>query len=561
MSRFRLIRNLLAVGLFTVAGLSGLGHDNVTLAQDEPQGIDRPLVTFAVAGYSRISGAVETIFGSADRPELANLLNGFVTNIGDLKGWDRERPIGAMVLLNPGIAPEPVVVGFAPVADWETVLASYESGLIRIQTSTEHADRYELILPEGQQLLLRVVGDYAYFSTKPDSLDRNFVSPSRWLKASAETYDAWSTVHFSHVPEGLRTVVIDYLRASSLEKMKKQPGESDVEFEMRKFGADAVLDWFELTATDGENLTAGLKIDPETRSFMSEVVLTARPETGLATALNTMGSQRDRFDSLSSKGTPFQLSTSWVMGDHVTKMIQSALDVGHIKGRDAANKNPVEWSVIDSVHTLLTSTVADRHVNSVVRIVGHPPAQFILVGAMHFSKATDLDTCMQRAYAAIVAGSEVASVEVNVDTHQGIEIHRLIPKKYDTVTTLLYGTGAVLYVAQVGGDLWYSFGGSKAIDELKLSIDRVTAAGQSAPNAEGRILELSIDLANWLSVIPQADPKLAQTTRQAFTNGGDGLAIRVQRIDNGVQSRLTLGKGYVRLIGLLIAGAIDERRN
>ncbi|MEX1231494.1 MAG: hypothetical protein WEB58_14700 [Planctomycetaceae bacterium] len=556
------IRGWMKLSLLSITVFSGSLHAATAVAQDEPQGVDRPLVTFAVASYERISGGIETIFAAADRPELANLVDGFIANVGDLKGWDRERPFGAMVLLNPGIAPEPVVVGFAPVSNWETVLASYTSGIFRIQPSPDHADRYELIMPEGNKLLLRVVGDYAYFSKKPETLNREFVSPSRWLAKSAERYDAWSTVHFHHVPEGLRTVVIDYIRASSQQQLTQRDGESDARFEGRKIGTEAAIDWFELTATDGETLTAGWQIDPETRAFSAEAVLTAKDGTGLAASLNSMGSQPDRFAPLSPAGTPFQLSTSWVMGDSIASMLQHAFDVGYENGREKGREKPLEWSVIESVHSLMKATVADRHINQVVRIVGHPPAQFNLIGAMHFSGNGDLDAAMQSVYAAIVAGNDVATIEVKADTHQGIEIHKLKPIRYQEAAVLLYGKEAALYVAKVGDDLWYSFGGSKALEELKSSIDRVTAAaGGMSPEAEGRILELSFDLASWLTFIPQANPNVSQTARQAFAAGGDGLGVRLQQITNGTQFRLTLGKGYLRLVGLLIAGAIDERRN
>lgn len=531
-------------------------------AQDVPLGIDRPLVTFAVASYEHINGGIETIFSVADRPELANLVDGFIANVGDLKGWDRERPFGAMLLLNPGIAPEPVLVGFVPVKDIETMRESYESGLFRVQDSAEHEGLYELVMPEGNTLLFRIVGDYAYFSKQPESLNRKFVSPHLWLKPWSDKYDAWTTVHFSHVPEGLRTIVIDYLRASAQEKLKRRDGESDVEYEARQAASNAVMDGFEQIATDGETLTAGYRIEREATALSAEVVLQAKANTELAASLNGMAAQSDRFAALAPEGHPLQLSTSWVMCDSVASMLQRALEIGHVEGREKSADKPLERAVVDSIHSLIKSTVDGRHINGVMRVSGHPPAQFNLVGAMHFADGGDLDTAMQAVYSAVVAGSDDATVTVGVDSHQGYDIHRLTPKKYQEAAVLLYGREAALYVAKVDDDLFYAFGGSKALDELKALIDSVTAsAGQEATAAEGRIFEFSFNLSNWLMFIPQENPEASQAARQAFASGGDGLGVRVQQIENGTQVRISLGKGYLRLVGLLIAGAIDERRN
>ncbi|MFN0197597.1 MAG: hypothetical protein ACKVT0_12710 [Planctomycetaceae bacterium] len=545
--------------LFAVAMWFGVSL--AAFADDVPQGVDRPLVTWGVASLERVQNAVQQVLVAAERPELSSVMNDVLARVGDLKGWDRTRPFGAMVMLNPGIAPEPVVVGFAPIDNWETVLANASTGIIQVRTSKEHADRYDIILPKGGQLLLRVVGKYAFFSKKPESLNREFGDPGHWLNESSSKYDFWSTLHFDHVPEGLRTVVIDYLRAGAQEKDEKNPGESEADYQLRRSATESTLDGFELLTTHGKTLTGGWRITADQPRIIGEIVLTPLSDSPLASSITSLGSHADRFAVLDAEGTPLHISTSLVLGERIAEMLEDIIDISYEKALKEIPADQRAGHPIASIYKMLKSTVAARHINQVFRIGGEGPGRMMIVGAMHFSEQSDLDTVLAGVHQAILSDKNIGEVQVNAESHHGIDIHRLKPAKSHARIERFYGKEASLYAARIGSDLWFSFGGTSALDQLKSSIDLAMPESRAADSNDSRTLFLaSVNVASWLPMIPENRPEVTQLIQRAFAKGGDTIELRLERATEGLQLRLTMEEGFIRFIGLSIAQTLDKQR-
>ena len=102
---------LMLAALYTAAPplpLAAQESDTETAAERP----EEPFAVVAVAGVERMMEALDFSFAAADRPEMSDVMGGYLANAGDLSGLDRNQAFGVMFFLA-GLTPEPV--GFAPV--------------------------------------------------------------------------------------------------------------------------------------------------------------------------------------------------------------------------------------------------------------------------------------------------------------------------------------------------------------------------------------------------------------------------------------------------------------
>jgi hypothetical protein len=85
-------RGLLVLGILLAGLLSN--SPRLAVAQDEEPAALPPLVVVNAAGVDRLLGDVNYMFKTIGREDLSDVVNGFLANVGDLKGLDRKKSMG-----------------------------------------------------------------------------------------------------------------------------------------------------------------------------------------------------------------------------------------------------------------------------------------------------------------------------------------------------------------------------------------------------------------------------------------------------------------------------------
>ncbi len=227
--RLRVSRWIVVLGL-SLGGLF-LSPSRPAVAQEVEEEVALPpLVVINVAGADRLLGDVNYMFQTIGREDFKEVVNGFLGNVGNLKGLDRKKSLGLMLYFKAGFPPSVDPVGFVPVDNITDLLKTLELGPVTTKKVPGEESRYEIDVPvvfaehrrRGRTknramapgtLHVKLQGGYAYVSTNVAAFDRELPDPGPLTQSLTQRYDLAASLNIEGIPEGMRTIFLDFLRA------------------------------------------------------------------------------------------------------------------------------------------------------------------------------------------------------------------------------------------------------------------------------------------------------------------------------------------------------------
>ena len=167
----------------------------------------------AVAYLSSLDGTlndVEYIVTAGGRPELATMIRGFVTNLNNLEGIDRTKPIGVYAFVPIDLTSgnkDPDIVAFIPVTNVEALQNTAHLSNVLSLEGTDKADRYEFKTPE-KTFAVQVQNGHAFLTEKGELLDTGLPMPEPLTSSMAGKYDLVIQVRREGVPRFLWDLVM-----------------------------------------------------------------------------------------------------------------------------------------------------------------------------------------------------------------------------------------------------------------------------------------------------------------------------------------------------------------
>lgn len=518
----------------------------------------RPAGPLAVVSVASVDGLLEDIdylFETANRPGVARLVRGIVSAFGDLKGLDRERPLGAMIVLQPGVAPRPVVVAFVPVRDVEELIRTVSIGTeIRAKGAD---DRYEIVTPQ-RTLHARLTMDYAFVAAEREVLDRRLPDPAELTRELAGRYDLAASIRLDNVPAGMKTLVIDYLRARAAAELEPRDGESEAWFRFRKLTTESALQTIEQTLTQGEALTLGWTLSREEKSAAVEFEMTAVPETPLAADLERIGAQGSRFPVIASESGPLSLSLSWTLDDRTRAVLTQALRLAREETHDGFGTEAGRTAAA-TVCDVIEATVRAGRVDLALQLAGEPPGPLTLAGTIKVAGGAGLAESLPPLLEGIGSVPNIETVELDAERHNGIALHRVIGRSERPAEDRIFGTHPHFYIGADANTLWFGIG-QDAPDALKQAIDWGNAP--HAGDRRGPPLRLVVRAREWMAAFGSeltGPPSERELLHDAFAGCDDALRVEVVPAERGARLRLQFDEGFVRLSGRTIVRRVDRR--
>lgn len=291
-----------------------------------------PLVVVNLAGVERLLGDVQYMFTAIERPEIFEAVQDQIGNAGDLRGLDRTKPFGVMLYVELGFPPRPEPVGYIPASDVEQLVRSAGRSGIRIRKVAGQDDRYEIGTPleyrreGGPPLHVRVQNDYAFIARTPEVLDREFPDPVTLTNALTSRYDVAVRAGLDSVPEGMKTIFLDYLRAETEAQLQQRDGEPQAAYELRRLSGLNNLEFIEGLLTDGKDVTFGIDASAENQRIALEFGVEAEPDSKFAKQLTDLGGKRSYFTAAVDEQVPLAASASWASGKSEQERNAKALD-------------------------------------------------------------------------------------------------------------------------------------------------------------------------------------------------------------------------------------------
>ncbi len=551
----------LLAAAFVLTGLLGVSPKRAMAQDEEKPEVLPPLLVVNAAGVDRLLGDVNYMFKTIGREDLNDVINGFLGGVGDLKGLDRKKSMGLMLYLKQGFPPGVDPVGFVPVDNIDALLKTVQLGPVTTKKVPGEENRYEIQGPR-QTLHVQLQNGYAYVSNNVEAVDRELPNPATFTQSLTERYDLAASVNIGGVPEGMRTLFLDFLRAQTEADLQQRDNEPEAAYRARKAVGLNNLDNIESILKEGESLTIGVDASQTTKSIVVELEMKAKPSSKFARELKSFPGKPTVFANAYSETIPLAMTGSWNLqkGDKeaLSELIK-ALDAG---ATEALNNEKLDPEPLQGILKSLQSTVDAGAADFFLQFVGEPPGKFVLVGGLKIDRSGDFASGLEGILRQFKDRKGLAALELNAVKHNGIGIHRVVGEgDGDRGEQRLYGGKPELYVGSGRGALWFAIGKEGVVDQLKASMTQVETV-PATPIDIDKIapFQMVLNLSSWLGLNPDGEGQAMKSAREAFKPNNDQLRITTKTVRDGFRFRMQFDEGFIKFLGLQASNRMDRNQ-
>jgi hypothetical protein len=550
----RLAPCLLALALM----LPGTGSRPAQAQDSSESTLSAPLVVVNVAGVDRLLGDVKYMFTAIERPEIFQTLEGLLGNVSDLQGVDRTKPFGMLLYLELGIPPRPEPIAYLPATDIDQFIRTLSVGPITMRKLAGQADRFEIETPQ-MTLLAKQQHGYVFAGRTEESIERDFPDPVTLTTALTSRYDIAVRADLDSVPEGMKTIFLDYLRAETETQLQQRDNEADAEYQVRKLQAMNNLEFIEGLLTGGKDVTFGIDASAENKRVAVEFALNAEPDSAFARQLTELGGQRSYFSAALDEQVPLAASASWSSQKDEQERNAAALDVVEASLAQRLKDENIDAAGIADVFDALKATNEAGHFDGFVRLAGSPPGPFVLVGGLRVQQGRTLARGVTSLLNAIPEKPPI--LQLNADSHNGVTFHRVDVHEAGGPIRNVFGDQPAFYAGAAPDAVWFALGGSDAMPALREAMNRVAEARAAGvrPRESAAPFRFVLHLSNWVGFGDPSDTD-RQLAEQAFLKGQDTLTIEVRPTESGLRMQILLEEGFVRWLALQVARRFDRGR-
>ncbi len=522
-----------------------------------------PVAVLNFASLDRLLADAAYVFEAAGRPELMEWLADGLAVLQDLEGIDRTKPMGAMLFLAEGLPPRPVPVAYIPVEDGQKLLNTLSMNETLWKKSGTVEGRYATV--GGPELHLEFRGDYAYLVRQEESfLDRELPEPITYNAPLTERYDAAAAIRIYTVPDAIRKVFVGFLRANSEVELQQRDGEAETAYRIRRAQGMSLIEFIDQLLTEGDQVTLGWDASAEARRGVLELSIDAKANSEFARFLTDVSGQKSSFHAMFDEDQPLCLSASWELPPRDREAyaeVASAL-------RDQVELDLLEKDLPgDSVPGLfdaIDATIQSGHMDFCMQFAAPEEGRFVLLGGVRIVGARTFGESLARLLNALRDDPDVAAIELNVDSHEGIAFHRLKGKDASAQDQRTFGGAPSLYVGCSDRALWFAIGTQGSTAYLKPVIDAVQRAESEPPATTNNApFQLIARISQWMQIPgPDRGDKGPSWRRQlvdeAFSGEDDALRIDVRPTETGGRIRIQFDEAFLRFIALRVGREYDR---
>jgi hypothetical protein len=553
--------------------LTVIAGPHLALAQEKKKAAKprKPLAMVNFAGVERLLTDLDYALETAGRPELSDSIGPLLKQIGDLKGLDRKKPLGAMIFLMPGLPPRPEAVGFVPVESIDDLIKTVSLAPVDVKKVDGKENRYEILRRRGRNqtpVQVRLHNGYAFLCNDADLIDESFTEAMTAAKKMTTKYDVSAQIDLGTVPQAIRGLFLTTLRISAQGELQRRDNESPAAARIRRANGNSMLELLEMILTDGEKITIGMDASKENKRAVIDLAVDVTKDSKFAKYLTDIGGKTSHFASLIDEDSALAISVSWNMDkrerNSLTEVLKAAR--GELATRLGTEEQPSK--IADGLMDAFDATATAGHVDGFVRFAGEKPGDFVLVGGLKLATAKSAASSLSQILQRIEENPELELVERNVATHRGVALHRLLGKNIRKQDERIYGGKPSLYVGIGSKVIWFTVGGNNAIDTLKKTIDQLAEnAGKKQKPGASAPFRFTMHMGRWVGVSGEdnggngddARPRPGRDfARQAFAKGDDLLRVDIRPTETGGRFRIEMEEGFIRMLGMGLSRRLER---
>jgi hypothetical protein len=547
-------------------------------AQEQPP-LQQPLAVLAVAGLDPLLEDIDHLFAAGEAPQHARQVREVIAALHELRGLDRQRPLGAYLFFPVASEKDPQPLLFFPVADIAQLQTSLQiEGELQLLPG-ETDDRLTLRTKDGD-LPVRVQHGFAFVDpTKTGSrLALPLPDPMELIAEQMSGQDGILLLRREGLPPATIELALGQIRAGALTLEPQREGEKDAEFALRSGVHSAIFSLLESAVQEWRGATLRWGLSGEDRSARIEAAVRFDRDGRTLPFLRSLRGDSRRFSAQRGGESAVCLSLNWQPTPAGRELLESLVaSLREQMRNDLAAADAVLQEAALGFVDALEATVTEETFDSYLSLHKHPQGNFVLLGATAVADSDKLALGFERLLPFAADSADVRRVEMSVARAGDVAIHRLWPQKLRKRDRRLYGEDAAIYLAAGRGALWIAVGGDGAASQLAdtIVLDKATdepleagprslRGGAAAAPTGPTLLDLSVAAGDWIDQAGTgaggADARVAEQARRAFEAADDDrLRLWLQPDEDAVRGHLHLEHGYIRLLGLSLADRLSRK--
>jgi hypothetical protein len=563
--------------LLTLAAPLFPGDAPKAIAQEQ-QTPQQPFAVLAVSGLDPLLEDIDHLFAAGEAPQYARQVRDVIAALNELRGLDRQRPLGAYLYFPVATQQDPQPLLFFPVADIAQLQTSIQiDGELQLLPG-QAPDRLMLHTRDGD-LPVRLQHGFAFVDpTKTGArLGQPLPDPMELLAEQLSGQDGILVIRRDGLPPALIEVALGQIRSEALTLQPQREGEKDAEYALRRGVHTAIFSLLESAVQEWQGATLRWALAGEGRIAHFEAAILLDPDGRTLPLLRSIRGDSRRFAAQRAVESAVSLSFNWQptpAGRELLETLVASLREqmsNDLAAADAALQDAALGGV-----DALEATVTEETFDSYLQLRKRQEGDYFLLGATAVADAGKLATGLARLLPFAADSDDIRQVDMNVARGGDVPIHRLWPQKLRSRDRRLYGEDAAIYLAAGRGAMWVAVGGEGTASRLAETIvlealpgevlharPRSLTGGPPAVPTVPSFLDLTVEAGDWVDM-PRteqggSDARVAELARRAFASGGDDrLRLWLHPADDGLRVHLHLEHGYIRLLALTLVERLSR---
>ena len=516
----------------------------------------------AVAYLSSIDGVlddVDYITTCGSQPELSQMVRGFITNLNNLEGIDRTKPMGAFVFFPSDLGSgnkDPDIVGFIPVTDIEALKKTAHLSNVLSLEPTDKTDRFEFKTPE-KTLAVLIDQGHAFITDKAELLDHPLPPPASLTETLSGQYDIVIQLRREGVPKLLWDfALIGALSATDKEvknlKSSRLP-EDVTKLKAIEMGRSA------LASVMGEVSSAwiGLRVSRESRTAVLDAKLAFKDAGKVAQALSQMAESPSSLAKSASADVPAAMHLHVALTEDAKKLSMEGFRLAREKQNATETIPEPQRTSVNDLIDVLQKTIDSGEYEVLLQFTGEPQTGMTAVLGVHVADGQKLAESVMKLLPEAESSDKVSAVTIDAGVARRIHFARIDGKADEDQKKeeLFYGGTPSLYIGTEASTLWLLIGDSDALDDFDALKDEPLRTAIRMTRAE--FGQAHLHLSDWLGVLSlDEDPKTREFTaaaRKAVKDPDrDAIHFVIHPESDGLRMTLTLDEAYLNLIGAAV---------
>ena len=517
------------------------------------QSVPKPAAVISIANLDDTLTDIDYLVDASGFGQMKFMIQTQITHF--LKGVDSTRPSGVLLYMDEG-AEQPSAVGFVPVEELDDLLDTL-SGFAEVD---EGDDYTTIITDDGNEILIKQVGNHAFISDKAEMFERiPDVPPASLLGDLPTRFNVAARLFGQEIPKSLRDKAISTIKEAYEQQLEQLASgdEDSAQAELQRASYEMNMKQIEDLVQETDQLAIGMLIDEENKTLSSEIEIIGTENSTLAKrAAANMTPEKSLFTGFALPDTAFTAisRTNLIQEDidQYTQLSETGIDAIVKSINEESDLTEEELKAVEKALADLSAALLETMKGGV------GDAGFVIelakgnVNAAAGFMMTDPKKVEQVAkdLAAEFDGklAGLGTVKLNSGAHKDVTFHTFTMKTPEDTEELIDAIGEQIQVViGIGPQATYLAAGSDPTELLTRAIDGSGAA--ETPATLGMYKMYIAPIVEFFGMLQPDEFGMAQKMADTLAAGGrDQLQYELKPLKNGFSIRMDLQDGVLELI-------------